>query len=295
MTLNFPNRTAWFFIGLLILILWSSGCQPIQPLIQPPDDAPAAVQANEAGRANLSTNIANQHLSPDGEWIATTLFQVPRGSSEYYQVLVVSHVSGAPSYTLVEGWYTLLPGYKVAEPLTWSADGQRFYYTNRHNPDGCGLLYNGSDLHVVDLASGATTELLPADTTIKLGLAPEENHVAYQAMGAATITIQELETGKSSSLDLTDMLGTGQMGAFVWSPDSSAIAFVVAHNPCSGGWAESTSIYVLDAQTLELTLHLQHDDRLLMPAAWPDAQALILENQEGEKFIFDLESNTVQE
>jgi hypothetical protein len=192
-------------------------------------------------------------MSPGGAWIASRLFQIPRAGGEYFQSLIVAHASGTPRYTLVEGWFPLLPGYKIAEPL-----------------------YNGSDLTLLELATGETKELLAADTTIKLGLAPDEMHVAYQAMGEQTLVIRHLNSGETRSLDLADLLGNDQMGAIVWSPDSNMLAFVVAHNPCSGGWAESTSIYTLDRAEMGLVPQLERDERLLIPIAWEDGETLLL-------------------
>ena len=281
MSLQFPNRFVWFFIGLLMLVLLQSGCAPVAP--------PDAAQPTE-----FIENTSAQTTSPDGKWIATAVFQVPEQSQEAYQRLVVTHESGAPSYTLVEGWFAWLPGYKVAEPLMWSQDGQRFYYTNRIQADGCGLLFNGSDLYQVDLATGEVVEVLPPDTTTKLGLAPDEQHVSYLDISNPTMLIlHDLANGEQTPFDLTATLGNDQMGAIVWSPDSRALAFVVAHNPCMGGWAESTSIYILDSEMLTLTPYLQKDDRLLMPVAWPDATKLLLEDQEGTQFILDLATGTV--
>jgi hypothetical protein len=287
MLLTFPNHLAWLWIALAILFLLQSGCKPIEA----PTESSSA--SEETARPSLSTNISNETSSPDGEWKAITLFQVPRGSDEYYQSLIVSHASGSPSYTLVDGWFPMALGYTVAEPLFWSYDGNRFYYTNRANADGCALLYNGSDLHQVDLATGETTELLPADTTTKLGLAPDEEHVAYLAIGEPTLIIHNFASGESTPFNLSSLMKDAQVGAFVWSPESDAIVFAVAHKPCMGGWAEATSIYKLDAADMSLTLHLEADNRLLVPVAWLTDNFVLVENQAGEEFILDLATDQI--
>ena len=297
MSLNFPNRFVWLFVGIIVFIMLQSGCAPIQV---PTDGQPTTV-ADEAARANLSTNRSDEFTSPNGEWIATTLFQVPRASDEYYQSLVLTHASGSPSYTLVDGWLPMGLGYTVVTPLTWSQDGARFYYTNRAQVDGCGILYNGSDLYQVDLASGETVEILPADTTSKLALSPNEQRVAYLAVGKPTLVIQDIQSGETVSFDLTPIVGEGdQTGAFIWSPDSTQLALAIAHNPCIGGWAEATSIYTLDTATMSLTPHLEKDDRLLVPVAWSSEEMLFVENQvpfdqieNQRQYSFDLTTNTV--
>jgi hypothetical protein len=301
-TLNFPNRFVWLMIGAIILFLLQSGCQPIQP----PTPAVTATADEERSRADLSTNITTETPSPNGAWIATTLFQVALTSETYYQNLTVTHASGAPSYIVVarEGPFGL--GYTVAEPLMWSADGERFYYTNSPQADGCGLFFNGSDLHRLDLATGDTTELLPANATTTLALAPDENHVAFLTMGRLALILHDLTRGESTSFDLSPLLeqdeneARPQAGAFVWSPDSNALTIVVAHNPCSGAWAASTSLYVLDVPTLSLTEYLNRDDRVLSAVAWPTTDTITLENQvafdqldQKRTYTLDLTTNVI--
>ena len=300
MTLNFPNRFIWLIITAIVLILFQSGCQPIQP----PTAMPTTVTSAEEERANMSTYISTETQSPDGAWIATTLFQIPRGSETFFQSLIVTHASGAPSYTLIEGDFPLALGYTVTEPLTWSQDGARFYYTNRPQADGCGLLFNGSDLHLLHLDSGATEEILSANTTTTIGLAPDEQHVAYLAMGEPTLLLHDLASGEVTPFDLAPLLehaadeASPQVGAFVWSPDSNVLAFVVAHGPCINGWAQSTSLYVLDTQSMTATARLSQDDRVLVPIAWSDDATLIVENQlpfdQKHRFTLDLATNTVE-
>jgi hypothetical protein len=299
MSLNLPNRYMWFLIGVVILVLLQSGCRPIQA----PPDAEAA--GEDAARPDQSTTEQIDSISPNGEWQASALFQLPRGADESYQRLVVAHQSGSPSYTLVDGTFPMGLGYTTVVPYTWSQDGERFYYTNRPQPDGCGLFANGSDLYQVDLATGETVEVLPPNTTWVLGLSPDETKIAYRTSGEVTLTIRDLAAGEDLVYDLTPLLnqdeGQDQMGAIVWSPDSTRFAFAVAHKPCIEGWAESTSIYTLDPESLTLTPRLEQDDRLLIPVAWPDEDTLLVENQvpfdqldQKHRFTFDLETSAVE-
>jgi hypothetical protein len=289
MTLQFPTRLAWVIIALFVIYLLQSGCQPIQP----PADVQAPASSEEGARPAMSTTESEQSISPDGLWTATSLLQIPRSSEEYYQSLVVAHTSGSPSYTLVDGESPLALGYTVAKPLAWSEDSERFYYTNRPQADGCGLLYNGSDLYRVYLATGETEELLPANTTTTLGLSPDEQRVVYLTTGKPTLNIHDLMTDEVINFDLAEAVGDGQTGAFVWSPFSEAIALVVAHNPCFGGWAVATSIYILNLETMNLAPVIEQDERLLMPTAWASQSELLAETPAGEAFTIDLATNTV--
>jgi hypothetical protein len=267
---------------------------PTAPAAQASESTATPLATAPVERGDLSMDRRSERTSPDRDWKTLALFQVPVAGGEYYQQFTVSHISGSPSYTLIDGWFTLLPGYTLAEPLAWSQSGDAFYYTNNYQADGCALLYNGSDLYRVDLADGKVTEVLPPNTTIKLGLAQDEIHVAYQAMGAQALILHNLESGAMQRVELGDLLGNDQMGAIVWSPDSSALVFALAHNPCMGGWAESTSIVRLDATTLELDTLLERDQRLLVPVEWPTAEEVRLENRDGEQFTLNVQTRAIE-
>lgn len=310
---RFPSRIDWLLIIAVTFVMLQSGCAPVvsqttptsvpATTLTPLPTLPAAeveratatpLATAQAERGDLSTDRRSDTTSPDGEWKTASVFQVPVAGGEYYQQLTVRHVSGSPSYTLIDGWFTLLPGYTIAEPLAWSQSGDALYYTNNYQADGCALLYNGSDLYRVELKDGTVTEVLPPDTTIKLGLAQDERHVAYQAMGEQALILHNLESGATQRVELGDLLGDDQMGAIVWSPDSSALLFAIAHNPCMGGWAESTSVVRLDTTTLAVDPLIERDNRLLVPAQWPTAEEILLENREGEQFTLNVQTGVIE-
>lgn len=303
MLIQFPSRLGWLLILLITFLLLHSGCTPIQPPAQyssplAPEDVIEDAEDDNSNDANpnLPTTHVEESTSPDGEWVATATLEMTVGEKEYTQSLIVEHQSGSPRYVLVAGAFPSGLGYTVVTPLAWSKDNVRFYYTNRAQADGCGLFNNGSDLYRVDLATGETRELLPPSTSTVLGLAPNEQVVAYRAVGEPALIIRNLMTGDYASFDIEPLLGPDQidqLGSIVWSPDSKSFAFAIAHKPCSGGWAEATSIYVLELNDMSVMPHLQQDDRLLVPVAWSTPDQLQLQNEQDKPFTLDLMTNAV--
>lgn len=289
---NRSSRTLVF----LVLALLASGIMACVPIQAPAASSTAAPLVTVA--APLPTpmqqdiRLSGQLPSPDGTWTASYIAAYPAGRAEYYQRLVVRADDGDPRYVIVDAWSPLALGYTVALPLQWSDDSQRLYYTNRPTADGCGILLNGSDLNVIEVGAGMQRQLLPAVGGV-ISLAPDEHHVAYRPWGTQGLTIQNLDTGVIKSIALDAIVDDGMLGALTWSPDSSILAFVVAHRPCSGDWAQSSSIYTLNRTTLSLIPHLVRDERLLLPASWQEDRTLRLETVEGDQFALDITDNSV--
>ncbi len=314
MSIQFPSRLGWLLILLTTFLLLNSGCTPvqlpIQPAVQSPIRSPIQLSAqapsplmtedaqdssSESTNPNPETTSIEESTSPNGEWFATAILTMTLGEAEYTQRLVVEHQSGSPRYTLVDGAYPSGLGYTVVTPFAWSQDNSRFYYTNRPQSDGCGLFNNSSDLYQVDLATGETHEVVPPNTTTVMGLAPDEQYIAYLATGETSLIIRNLSTGDYVSVNIVPLLGPNridQLGSIVWSPDSKQFAFAVAHTPCAGGWAEASSIYLLDMNDISVNPLIEQDDRLLVPLAWSTPDQIQLQNDQGELFILDLTTNT---
>jgi len=296
MSLDFPNRLAWVVIAIVIFFLMQGGCKPIQP--ETTDQPGTSTLTEDARRALLSTNISNTVTFSDGIWSATTTFQVPRAADEYYQGLVVTHESGSPRYTLVDGWFPMGLGYTVATPFMWSPSGKSFYFTEVANPDGCSILGNGTDLYRTDLGTGATTEILAPNSTMNLALSPDEQQLAYVTTGKPSLVIREVESGEEVTTDLVPVVGDDQAGALVWSPDNNAVAFAIGHDPCTNGeWAAATSIVLVDAldkDNLTFTPLLEEDDRLLIPTAWHEGETLILKDNDDNDFALNFSTGEIE-
>ena len=293
MSTQFPTRLGWLLIILVTFLLLQNACTPIQP----PSQAQSPLSAGSGRKVTESphlTTIEETSISPDGEWIATVTAEIPYMAEEYTQSLIVEHRSGSPRYEVVKGSFHYGLGYTLITPFAWTDDNSRFYYGNAGHPDGCALFGGATDLYELDLVTGTTREILVNDNiATALTFATNQELIAYAVVGNPILIVQNINSGDYASVNLEALLGNDQMGGIVWAPDSNSFAFVIAHEPCNGGWAVSTSLYVLDIGTMSVTSHLEKDERLLIPVAWSTPEQLLLENNQGESFLLGLVENTL--
>lgn len=234
------------------------------------------------------------YTSPDGKWMALTKAAFPKVGSaavSYYTQLKVSQASGDTEWVVVNEWSEWGLGYTVPQPLSWSLDGRYCYYTNRPVPDGCAVFVNGLDLWKVDLSSGSVEQIMPP-SGLWLALSPDETMVAYIRYGGRALVIRDLSTGKERETQL-DPGKPYQAGAITWSPDGAAILLTLALQPCSGSWADSTSIVHIDAASLEQTTAIREDRRLLTTVEWPTLDRALLKDKEGDYWWMDPVTNEV--
>lgn len=298
MSRQFPPRIAYGLLALLTLLLLQSGCTPIQPVtsVQSP-----AVDTGLQPEPDNRVTTMEQFNSPNGEWRAISTVQTPRSGEEYYQRFVVEKTGSSQRYTLVDGNAPFGLGYTIMQPKAWSMDGSRLYYGNVPYGGGCALFLNASDLYELDLATGESREVLPPDSAWTLAVSPDTKQVAYHTRNQeeSALYILDIASSEYARLDVASILGNDQLGEIVWSPASDAFAFVIAHDPCRGGWAASTSIYVVNTDNMTLTPYLQKDERLLMPSAWTIPEQPILAAWDptllgkGQEFVLDLTTNTI--
>lgn len=233
--------------------------------------------------------------SPDGAWTAVTTVAIPKpdsGQEQYYQHLQVEGSDGSTRWTAVDQWSPYGLGYTTPRPFHWSSDGRYLYFTDEPVPDGCALFVNGSDLNRLDLTTGEVTTLVP-QAGPWISLSPDEHTLAYVAGGDRGLVLRDLATGQEQAIPLQVGSGDWQAGDVIWSPDGSSLALTVAHGPCRGGWAQSTSILRVDLARLEATPLLQEDNRLLLTAAWPDAATIVVQNQNGQRLELNAETGQV--
>ena len=69
----------------------------------------------------------------------------------------------------------------------------------------------------------------------------------------------------------------------------------VANSPCSGGWAQSTSIVQVDLTTLEARSLLEDDSRLLVTAEWPEPSTIVLQDQNGQQVKMNAATGQIEQ
>ena len=190
--------------------------------------------------------------SPDGHWIAEGALQEFWGEPcEVHTSLTVKRVAGSQAWEVWSDKQNCGLGGSIPIALQWSSDGQRFYFTNLVLSDGCAEFSNGSDLHQVNLNTGAVKQIAPAIGSA-LALSPDETQLAY--MGQRGLIVRDLISG----VERESALPTGaQAGRLLWSPDGSALVFTLTEQPCSG----IDSIILVDVQTRQQQTLIENDKR----------------------------------
>ncbi len=234
------------------------------------------------------------YTSPDGNWIALTLAAYPKAGSTaagIYTQLKVSSTDGAAEWVIVDRWSGGGLGYTIPQPLLWSRDGQYLCCTNRPVTDGCGLFVDASDLWKVNLRSGSVVDIMPSSGST-LSLSPDETVVAYIRWRGRALVIRDLLSGKERQAQLNPGKPFAA-GHIIWSPDGTTLLLTLALQPCSGNWAESTSIVRVQVPSLEQTTAIREDERLFITAEWSAPDRVLLKDKEGEYWWMDSLTNQV--
>jgi hypothetical protein len=237
--------------------------------------------------------------SPGGVWVARGLAAFPengeRDPDRYYTRLTVARFDSSEEWTVVERWSELALGYVTPEPLQWSSDGNRFYFTNRPVPDGCAVFVNGSDLQRVDLSDGSVTEVVPA-VGLWLSLSPDERELAYVGYGDRGLVLRDLSTGRErqTQIEAAQETEDAHVGHVVWSPDGEGLVLTVAIDACGPPEARAHTIVHVDAETLAQTTLIAEDERLFTSDAWSDRERVSLRDRDGETWRLDPETRGLE-
>ena len=222
--------------------------------------------------------------SSDGKWVAVGLVAIPpeNGSGKLaYVRLMVFSADGKTHWTIIDHWQELGLGFPMPEPLKWSQDSQYFYFTHRVTPDGCSVFPFLTDLQRVSLEDGTVSELLP-QTALTLALSPDESKVAYLRSGESGLVLRDLNTKEVRETKI-DPGRDFNAGNILWSPDGKSLTLTVAINPCMGDavasrtvQAQSTSILLVDAKTLQQKVLIKEDPRLFVTWQWKEPERITL-------------------
>ena len=228
--------------------------------------------------------------SPDGKWIAQGMMEGPfmAGDDEkyHYRLKVVS-ADRRIEWTAVDETAHWGLGYTTPRPFHWSRDGRYLYFTNEPVPDGCAVFVNGSDLKRLDLTTGRVQEMLPPKAWW-LSLSPDETKLAYIYWNgeALEIVLRDLATGAERRAKLDASLDDSQAGSIVWSPDGKALMLTVAIHPCdTANWANS--VVRVETATLSQRVLIRQDKRLYVTQDWPEADKVLLKDNEGNSWRMD--------
>ena len=267
--------------------------QTTAPTLQATSVATTPVPTPDAVRMDIATS---SDTSPDGQWVAETTVATPKSGDSYYTNLTITDANRTSHWTVVDSWAPYGLGYTVPRPFHWSNDGKYLYVTNEPAPDGCALFVNGSDLQRVELSNGQVTQIVEP-VGLWLSLSPDETELAYLSWdGDRPLVVRDLASGAESAIKLpTGGDANWQAGNVVWSPDGNSLVLTIANNPCSTGWAQSTSIVQINLTTLEARPLLENDSRLLVMAEWPEPSTIVLQDQNGQQVKMNAATGQIEQ
>ncbi len=247
-----------------------------------------------------NTDITTQTLaSPDGMWIAEVILAWPKPSntprqSEYYQQLSIRRAGGSERFDPIRLWSPAGLGYTYPVLQQWSANGESVYFATQGVPDGCGVFTGPTDLRRFDTATNTVTQITGYGGWPTLS--PDETQVAFFTRDG--LVIMDLATRLQRRTERqTDL--SAPTGEIAWSPDGTSIAYTIAHNPCMGGWTESTSIVVAEAGTvdkdrIEETVLVDQNEQRWISDGWVDDKTILLRNNmEGNYATLDVNTGTL--
>ena len=255
---------------------------PVEQVILPPGQA----QAWSAPLEGMS--VGSQPMtSPDKQWTTNTMIALPRETSgEYYQRMSVTSQDDQTTWLVVDEWAPFGAEYTAPFPLAWSRKEQALFWTYTPTPGGCVVFSNASDLHKLDLRTGASSQLL-GPVGQWLALSPDEGRVA--SVGPGELAVYELATGVKQTVTLPE----GQAGQIVWSPDGRALALTVDNDPCGDPANASTSILRVDTQSMTATALIERDPRRFSTQAWSLLGSVTLADKDGVTWQMDPQTGQV--
>ena len=237
--------------------------------------------------------------SPNGKWVAVGLVAFPKeniGGQLAYVRLMIFSADGTTHWTIIDKQKEMDLGFPVPVPLKWSRDGSHFYFTHRVTPDGCSAFPFLTDLQQVNLEDGTVDNLLP-DSAVALALSPDDSQVAYFFGGERGLVLRDLVTGEERETRI-DPGKDFNAGNILWSPEGNSLALTLAINPCTGRyglsktvWAESTTILLVDVETLQQKVLVNEDPRWFVTWEWNEPERITVANGE-EDSLWYLNVNT---
>mgnify|MGYP002381803431 CR=1 FL=1 len=284
-------------MGLFMMAATAACSQPINTPPSPTGTAFISQTENvQTPSSNLKWITSESSTSPDSSWVAETAYIL--GEATTQTRIVVTNTVGAPVWRIEKQW-ELDPGVIVGtRVLRWSRNGLYLYFTTLAHVGGCATLTNGSDLQRLELATGEVKEIAPLlgyPIGTWLALSPDDTILAYPKNSESnTIILRDLATGLQRSIDLD--LSTDpnyRLGYLEWTPDGSFLALTVAIDPCipTGEPWTATSVVLIDVASLHSKFVVKQDSRLLVTEGWADNTHLLLKDQAGKNWIYNLEDD----
>lgn len=228
-------------------------------------------------------------FSPSGQWMARSLRIEARAGYTYeYVRLEIVSADFASSFTGYEEVF--YPGLGGPYPtiLAWSEDNGSAYLSMGSGSDGCVLFWSYSGLTRIDLSNGQLTQLADrylGDAAVSADGSWLANVPAARLSEERySVHLTNLNTGELKEIQIP-LGGANAAGTFVWSPDSSQVAFTLIKDGCES--FSQHAILVLDVDTLEIQIVLDFQSEYLFAEEWIEG-GLILKRTELGRIYTDV-------
>lgn len=162
--------------------------------------------------------------------------------------------------------------------MFWSPSGRFFYYTDAREgvPDGCG--YWSRPISRADTADWTTADLGGGPISpdgMRLAVWDERDLVVFDVEGG--------EIGRATAED-----PAAALGPISWSPDGRALVYLQAGMFCVPGESGLTTVARVDLPQMASRVLLRSADPALQDVAWVEDGALLLGDDTGGQWAFDL-------
>lgn len=255
-----------------IVTVDSTGVRPVAAF----KTAPTSVVTSEAGGGRLAWGTS-----------------VVTGTAMTAELLIGARDGSQPK-NIAKKTFTTAPAFRAIQPVRFSQDGTRLYYS--YEPVGLGgyILFGGAtDLWEYVISTGKSTQLVKekqfgAMTCID-DLAPNDKLVAYHCSEKG-IGVFDLRTSKSSSITLpTTVAQAKALGNVRFSPDSTRVAFAAARSNADDeqGWVLVSS--GLSGASKVIATSAAKDYYELI--AWANADTLLLQTHNPQPAVWTVRAD----
>jgi hypothetical protein len=231
--------------------------------------------------------------SPDGSriaWGTSTLDPADANATKI--TLNVANADGSDLKTVLD---TSLKNQSILpQPLQWSPDGGRFYFTSEPYGIGGYILFSGGpDLSAVDVASGQITPILKNKGCLcAMSVSPDGGTVAVVAgAGPLTLVLHDVASGGERSAPIDP--GHLQAGDLLWAPDGHSLVYTMAVSNYDNPDLEKYTVVRVDAASLKQTTLIPDDVQLPFTALWPDSNMIWLGDKDAKVALLNPDTGAV--
>lgn len=182
--------------------------------------------------------------------------------------------------------------------VIWSKDSKHLYFSPTSKSTKFYFYDNVFSILMMDLESGDTKEILQQEEKCKgisfnsASLSPDENIVAYLSLNTplnnpckSGLVIRDLSSNARRQIALDNYYDGG---FFLWSPDSTKLAFIVSELDSTEYYPKNETVMVLDLTTMTLeNLVTTEHGYVFLPYEWINGQLVIRDRTNNSLFIFD--------